>query len=160
MKTIEALRRIRCEISKPIVRITCGGRARLGKGLYYRRGFFLNVSGDGEVRIGDGVFFNNYCSINCRKLVAIGNGCTFGEGVKMYDHDHDFRHIQPPGSEPFVSSPISIGKNCWFGSNVVVLKGVTIGDNVIVGAGTVVTKDIPSNSIVHAKRDVHIRELC
>ena len=38
-------------------------------------------------------------------------------------------------------------KNCWIGANVVILKGVTIGDNVIIGAGAVIHKDIPSNSI-------------
>ena len=40
------------------------------------------------------------------------------------------------------------GKNCWLGSNVIVLKGVTIGDNSIIGAGCVIHKDIPANSTV------------
>lgn len=45
------------------------------------------------------------------------------------------------------NAPIHIGKNCWLGSGVLVLPGITIGDNVIIGAGSVVTKDIPSNVV-------------
>ena len=43
--------------------------------------------------------------------------------------------------------PVRIGKNCWLGAGVVVMPGVTIGDNVVVGAGSIVTKDIPSNVV-------------
>lgn len=43
--------------------------------------------------------------------------------------------------------PIKVGNNVWIGGNVVVLPGVTIGDNVVIGAGSVVNKDIPSNSV-------------
>ena len=41
--------------------------------------------------------------------------------------------------------PVRIGRNCWLGAGVIVLPGVTIGDNTVVGAGSVVTKDLPSN---------------
>ncbi len=43
--------------------------------------------------------------------------------------------------------PVHIGKNCWIGANAVILPGITIGDNVVVGAGSVVTKDLPSNVV-------------
>lgn len=43
--------------------------------------------------------------------------------------------------------PIRIGRNCWLGAGVIVLPGVTIGDNSVIGAGSVVTKDIPSNVV-------------
>jgi galactoside O-acetyltransferase len=43
--------------------------------------------------------------------------------------------------------PIHIGKNCWLGSGVLVLPGVTIGDDTVIGAGSVVTRDIPSNVV-------------
>jgi galactoside O-acetyltransferase len=43
--------------------------------------------------------------------------------------------------------PIHIGKNCWLGAGVVVLPGVTIGDNSVIGAGSIVTKDIPSGVV-------------
>ncbi|MFR3812581.1 MAG: DapH/DapD/GlmU-related protein [Ruminococcus callidus] len=43
--------------------------------------------------------------------------------------------------------PITVGNNCWFGSNVTVCGGVTIGDGCVIGAGGVVTRDIPANSL-------------
>ena len=45
-------------------------------------------------------------------------------------------------------APITIGDNCWLASNVTVCPGVTIGNNCVIGAGSVVTKDIPDNSLV------------
>ena len=46
-----------------------------------------------------------------------------------------------------IAKPIKVGNNVWFGGNVVVLGGVSIGDNCVIGAGAVVTKDIPSDSV-------------
>ena len=46
------------------------------------------------------------------------------------------------------SAPIVLGKNVWVGSNATILQGVTIGDNAVVGAGAVVTKDVPANTVV------------
>lgn len=43
--------------------------------------------------------------------------------------------------------PIHIGSNCWIGAGVIILPGITIGDNVVIGAGSVVTKDLPSNVV-------------
>ena len=45
------------------------------------------------------------------------------------------------------NAPVHIGKNCWIGAGVLIVPGITIGDNVVVGAGSVVTKDIPSNVV-------------
>lgn len=44
------------------------------------------------------------------------------------------------------AKPVTIGNDCWFGANVVVCPGVKIGDNCVIGAGSVMIKDIPSNS--------------
>lgn len=45
------------------------------------------------------------------------------------------------------NAPVRIGKNCWIGTGVIILPGITIGNNVVVGAGSVVTQDLPSNVI-------------
>ena len=44
--------------------------------------------------------------------------------------------------------PITIGDNCWFGANVSVLQGVTIGSGCVIAAGSIVTQDMPANSII------------
>ncbi|WP_343639658.1 acyltransferase [Chryseobacterium sp.] len=103
-----------------------------------------------ELRIGKGVFFNNYCSINCLDKIEIGNDTIFGEGVRLYDHNHLIEKGKKlfVEKEKYMTSPIKIGKNCWIGSNTVILKGVTIGDNSIIGAGCVIHKSVPENTIM------------
>lgn len=59
----------------------------------------------------------------------------------------------------FKAATITIGKNCWIGTNVVILKGTTIGDNCVIGAGCVVSGDIPKGSIVTQSRDLKIEPI-
>lgn len=104
---------------------------------------------NGQLSIGNNVFFNNNCSLNCIGNIVIGNNCQFGEGVKMYDHNHVYLNREKLIAEQgYTIGKISIGDNCWIGSNVVILKDVEIGNNVVVGAGCVIYKSIPSGSVV------------
>jgi acetyltransferase-like isoleucine patch superfamily enzyme len=117
---------------------------------------------DGTLIIEENVFFNNYCSINCLGSIKIGANTLFGEGVKIYDHNHLF-HFQDKNlvveREQFKIGSVKIGKNCWIGSNVTILNNVEIGDNVIVGANNLIYKSIPSNVVVKAKADFYAQHL-
>lgn len=55
--------------------------------------------------------------------------------------------------------PVVIGRNCWLGAGVIVLPGVKIGDNTVIGAGSVVTKDIPSNVVAAGNPCKVLREI-
>jgi maltose O-acetyltransferase len=57
------------------------------------------------------------------------------------------------------AKPVSVGNDCWLGANVVICPGVTIGDNCVIGAGSVVTHDIPANSLAYGNPCRVIREL-
>jgi len=106
------------------------------------------------------VFFNNYCSINCLEKIEIGENTMFGEGVKIYDHNHSYSRtpeILTVNRDGYTTAPVSIGKNCWIASNVTILKGVTIGDNVIIGANCLIHQSIPANSVVKHKEDLIIQ---
>ena len=132
-----------------------GGKITFGKNVTFRKGFSLMIDKTGKVIIGNNVFFNNYCSINANERITIGDGTLFGENVKVYDHNHCYKYVDVPIKEQgFTTAPVSIGKHCWIGSNVVILKGVTIGDNCVIGAGCVVYKDVPSGSIVVNKQNL------
>jgi acetyltransferase-like isoleucine patch superfamily enzyme len=112
-----------------------------------------------EVVIDAGVFINNYCSINCLHKIHIGENTMFGEGVKIYDHNHKYSYQDERlivEKNAFNTAPVSIGANCWIGSNVTILKGVVIGDNVIIGANNLIYQSIPANTIVKAKSEYTI----
>jgi len=98
----------------------------------------------GRIEIGSGVFLNYGASLSAHRLVRIGDGCQIGSYACMMDNDY---HRVEDRSKPGESRPIVLGENVWLGVRVIVLKGVTIGDNAVIGAGSVVTKDIPANSL-------------
>ena len=114
-----------------------------------RDDFNITIGNNGAVTIGQNCFFNNNCSINCLGKIEIGNNNQFGEVVLLYDHNHAYGDKEKLIMEQgYNIGEIKIGSNCWFGSNVVILKGVEIGDNVIIGAGCVIHKSVPGGTIV------------
>lgn len=81
-------------------------------------------------------------------LVRLGDHVTVTSGVRFVTHDGGvwvFRDAEP---DLEVFGQIRVGNNVFIGLNAIVLPGVTIGDNSIVGAGSVVTRDVPSGSVV------------
>ncbi|WP_430936218.1 acyltransferase [Saccharicrinis sp. 156] len=71
--------------------------------------------------------------------VTIEEGCSFSFRNMLITSTHDYDDFAT-----IVAKPIKIGKNVWVTTNVTILPGVTIGNNTVIGAGSVVTKDIPS----------------
>jgi acetyltransferase-like isoleucine patch superfamily enzyme len=138
-----------------------GYRLNIGSKFICRKFCSILLMEKCELNIGSNVFLNNYCSINCINKIEIGDGTILGESVKIYDHNHLIRNNSNLKIERnyFKSKPISIGKNCWLGSNVTILKGVTIGDNVVIGANCLIHKSIPSNTIVKLNQDLIISNI-
>ena len=141
-------------------RLKCkNGILKIGEGFHT----FLNVnicaSQDGKIVIGDGVFFNHNCTVISKKNISIGNGCSFGPNVCVYDHDH---RISAEGYKPneFVCSDVNIGNGCWIGANSVILRGSKIGNNCVIGAGCVIKGDIPDNTVVTTERSLKTRSIC
>lgn len=93
---------------------------------------------------------NFYANVNC--VILDGAPVTFGDNVFVapncgfYTAGHPF-DVQQRNAGLEYAHPISIGNNVWIGAQVSVLPGVTIGDNCVIGAGSVVNKDIPANSM-------------
>ena len=110
-----------------------GSRLIAGEKLTTRRSCIFQLFA-GQSVIDDNVFFNNHYSISCLGRITIGNDTFFGEGVKMYDHNHkyEFRDgdLYPLPLE-FKVGEIAIGRNCWSASNV------------IIGAGCLIHKSVP-----------------
>lgn len=120
-----------------------------------RDGFKILLGNNGSLRIGEKCFFNNNCSINCLGKIEIGNNNQFGESVLMYDHNHVYADKGKLISEQgYNIGNIKIGNNCWIGSNVVILKDVEVGDKVVIGAGCVIYKSIPADTVVINYQDL------
>jgi len=76
--------------------------------------------------------------------VEIGDDTIIAPGVKIISANHDLEEFD----KHVYAEPIRIGKKCWLGANCVILPGVKLGDGVIVGAGAVVNRSFPDNSII------------
>ncbi len=99
-----------------------------------------------NIYIGDNFFANFNLTILDEAKVYIGNNVFIGPNVSLYTACHPLDPaLRNTGVE--WAEPITIGDNVWIGGNVTILPGVTIEDNVVVGAGSVVTHDIPANSV-------------
>lgn len=113
--------------------------------------------GDGEhyepeIIIGDDCNIGEFCHITAINRIIIGDGLLTGRFVYIGDNAHgglSWEEAEIPPIKRHLKSKgeIIIGKNVWIGDKVTILGGVTIGDNVIIGANSVVTHDIPSNSM-------------
>lgn len=160
MKIFKAFYHFNAIIKKAIYKIVFGKKIKFGRGSTFRMGFKIYLENTGKISIGNNVFFNHNCSLNCLDKIEIGDNCLFGENVKIYDQNHRFKdkdkYIREQG---FNTAPVKIGNNCWICSNVIILKGVSIGENCVIGANSLIFKDVPSNSVVKNKSDLTINEL-
>lgn len=115
-----------------------------------------------HINYGPGVSFGSDCFLNfgCT-LLALG-GITIEDDVFIGPHcvlATEYHPEQPSQRHTLLTKPIVIKQNAWLGANVTVLAGVTIGRNAIVAAGSVVTKDVPDNSVVAGAPARVIREI-
>ncbi|MBR2740737.1 MAG: acyltransferase [Oscillospiraceae bacterium] len=135
------------------VRINDDGKIIIGENVEIRENVILNVSCGGIIRIGDSVFISDGCCINSRELVQIDKETMLGQGVKIYDHDHDYHTVDM--KEKFIHSAVMINERVWICSDVIVLKGATIGKRSVIAAGTVVRRDVSPNVLCYARREVN-----
>ncbi|MEL6553418.1 MAG: sugar O-acetyltransferase [Cyanobacteria bacterium J06621_11] len=95
---------------------------------------------------GDNLYINHDCTILDCAEVHIGDNVLIAPKVQIYTATHPTDpQVRLSGKE--FASPIHIGNNVWLGGGTIICPGVSIGDNTTVGAGSVVTKDLPSNAI-------------
>ena len=99
-----------------------------------------------NISIGTGFYANFNLTILDLAKVTIGEDVLFAPNVQLYTAYHPLEP-QARAALEVMAKPITIGNRVWLGGGVIVLPGVTIGDNSVIGAGSVVTKDIPHNSV-------------
>src|SRR3712207_6664986 len=127
-----------------------GKRARIlkelipnaGANLWLQPPFYCDYGSN--MVVGERVFFNFNCVVLDVAPVTIGSRTLFGPNVQVYTATHPMNYKER-GSGVEFAKPITIGEDVWVGGSAVICPGVTIGDRTIIGAGSVVTKDIPSD---------------
>ena len=97
-----------------------------------------------NIHLGKNVFINSGCHFQDQGGIYIGDGTFIGHNVILATLNHD---LNPNSRGDMWPKPIHLGKKVWIGSGAIVLPGVTIGDNSVIAAGSVVTKNVPENSV-------------
>ena len=112
----------------------------------YRKKKYLNGLINNGLRIGENVYItgNYFFDPSHCFLISIGDNCIFAPNVKLIAHDASIKLFVGYSK----MGKIDIKENCFIGESVIVLPGVTVGPNAIIGSGSVVTKDVPPDSIV------------
>ncbi len=136
------------------------------------RGDNLWITAPFYVDYGKNIYFGDHCEVNmnCTFLddnrIEIGDHALIAPNVQIYtafhptNADQRFPHASGSGFEFCVTqtAPVRIGNSVWIGGGAILLPGVTIGDNVVIGAGSVVTSDIPSNTVAFGNPCRVVRE--
>ena len=142
----------------------CSGGLNFGDYVTISRGVMIRPSsyygGDYGIglTIGEHSSIGPYGYVGCSGKIIIGKNVMFGPKCSLFAENHVFsdtaNRIKSQGVQ---QKGITIEDDCWIGSNVTILDGVTIGKGSVIGAGTLVTKDIPAGSVVVDKRDKVMR---
>ena len=129
---------------------------KTGKNIRIEPNFYCDYGYN--IFVGDNFYMNYNCVILDGAKVEFGDNVFIGPNCGFYTAGHPIEiDLRNKGLE--YAKPIKVGNNVWFGGNVVVLPGVTIGNNVTIGAGSVVTKDIPDNSIAYGNPCKKVRDI-
>ena len=105
--------------------------------------------------LGENVFMNYDCIMLDGGYIRIGKHTLIGPHCQFYTPQHPMDYVERR-EEKETAYPITIGEDCWLGGNVVVCPGVTIGNRCIIAAGSVVTKDIPDDSLASHKLEQRV----
>lgn len=124
--------------------------ADIGRNVRIHEAQFFNLkNGFRNLHVADDVYIGPRCLLDLEGSLTVGARSTLSPGVTILTH-------QDPGSHhgirilelfPARVAATTIGQDCWLGANVTVLAGVTLNNSVVIGAGSVVTRDVPAQTL-------------
>jgi len=117
-----------------------------GENFYFGSGLFVRPN---SVSVGNNVYIGRNAHLSVKELI-IGDYVMFASNVSIVGGDHDFKVVGTPirNTGRDEEKKVEVKKDAWLGHGAIILHGVTIGEGAIVAAGSVVTKDVPSYTIV------------
>ncbi|WP_289068318.1 DapH/DapD/GlmU-related protein [uncultured Bifidobacterium sp.] len=130
-----------------------GNDVTIGRGTMIRPSSYYGGDLGYGLTIGNNSSIGPHSYVGCSGAITIGDNVMIGPKCSLFAENHVFTDVQTTiKSQGVTNNGITIGDDCWIGSNVIILDGVTIGNHVVIGAGTLITKNIPDNSVVIDKR--------
>jgi acetyltransferase-like isoleucine patch superfamily enzyme len=158
----------------PIINVSLSGKFSIGRNFILNSGKYHNMIGRSHncyfivgpkaiLEIGTNVGISS-TAIVCHQHVKIGNNVRIGGGVVIYDTNFHSLITSERVSLPEITSNVKKSKviledDCFIGAHSIILKGVTIGMNSIVGAGSVVSRDVPTNQVWAGNPAVFVRNI-
>lgn len=110
-----------------------------------------SISSVNNMKIGDNVWIGDNFFCKAEGGVEIKSGTIISRNVEIWTSNHNYNSedLQTiPYDRKMICRPVTIGENVWVGTRVLFLPGVTVGEGAVIGAGSVVTKDVPSMAVV------------
>jgi acetyltransferase-like isoleucine patch superfamily enzyme len=131
---------VRFEIGKDAV-------VRLGRWSWLGHGTKIRAH-EGVVEIGAKTVLGQECTISSFQRVSVGRECILADRVMLIDFDHGVVEVERPiRDQGIYKRDVRVGHNTWVGYGTSFLRGATVGDNCVIGTLSVVTKDVPANSV-------------
>ena len=127
-------------------------KVQIGRNFKLEENAKVRVIDGGSLIVGNNCFFNCNSYMTVMGETVIGDNCSIGPNILIFDHDHDFKSEGGLKSGKFKIGTIKIGNNVWIGGGTIILRGSEIGDNAVIGAGSLVKGIIPANTIFIQKR--------
>lgn len=125
-----------------------GARLIAGRGVRISPGCVLRVGASGLLYLGERTVVGPNTRIMAATEVRIGARCMISWNCSIFDSIGHRLWLEETG-EVEVEAPITIGDDVWIGPYSIIMKGVTIGSNSVIGAGSVVRRDVPPNTLVY-----------
>lgn len=132
-----------------------GNNVTIGRYTTIRPSSYYGVGNIGYgLTMGDNSSIGPFGFIGCSRKITICNNVMIGPRVSLFAENYNFSDSSKSIKSQGVNNKgITIEDDCWIGSGVIILDGVTIGHGSVIGAGTLVLKDIPAESVVVDKRN-------
>lgn len=131
-----------------------GNDVTISRGVMIRPSSYYGKDLGYGLEMGDNSSIGPYGYVGCSGKIVIGKNVMFGPKCSLFAENHVFEDTNSTIKSQGVSQKgIVVEDDCWIGSNVTILDGVRIGKGSVIGAGTLISKDIPDNSIIMDRRD-------
>jgi len=124
-----------------------GASVKLGRWCWIGHGTKIRAH-EGTVEIGAKSVIGQECTISSFQHVSIGRECIVADRVMLIDFDHGVVEVERPiRTQGIYKRDVRVGHNVWVGYGACFLRGTTVGDNCVIGTLSVVTKDVPADSV-------------